>query len=85
MTATTTKPPFDPLILAVAELFQIDPSGLTEESGAGAIKGWDSLGQIRLMYELEERFALEFDIMEIPALKSIGLIRAMLRSRGIEF
>lgn len=74
---------FDELLVTVAKLFQVDASTLSDESSSQTVKGWDSLGQIRLMYELEERFGVEFDLLQIAELKSIGKIREHLAAKGI--
>jgi acyl carrier protein len=73
----------DELVVTVAKLFQADPTTLSDESSSQTVKGWDSLGQIRLMYELEERYGVEFDLLQIAELKSIGKIRQQLKAKGI--
>jgi acyl carrier protein len=72
----------DPVIAAVAAVFETDAAELTEDSSSSTIKGWDSLGQIRLVAEMEFRFGVEFDLMEIPDLTSIARIRGLLRAKG---
>jgi acyl carrier protein len=41
---------------------------------AGKIKGWDSLGHLKLIMALEKEFNVRFDTEEIPTLTSFELI-----------
>jgi acyl carrier protein len=72
----------DALLETIAAVFQIEPNLLSEDSSFETVKGWDSLGQIRLMTELEICFSVEFDLMDIPNLKSVRQIRAKLTEKG---
>jgi acyl carrier protein len=44
-----------------AELFRVAPGELRDDTRRGELEGWDSLGHLDLVSELERRFAIELD------------------------
>jgi acyl carrier protein len=65
----------------VRECFRIalhlDPAraaALGPETRVGVLEGWDSLGHVKLVLELERVFDLEFDDLEILELVSLPAI-----------
>jgi acyl carrier protein len=53
---------------AIARTFQLAGNGNTAEFRMGALPGWDSLGHMRLVTELEEEFGLTFPAYMIAEL-----------------
>lgn len=47
------------------------------------VEGWDSLGHLRLVTALQERFGIEFDVDEIMEMENVGRIRGLLVARGV--
>jgi acyl carrier protein len=43
----------------ISTLFNIDEAGLAPDSSADDVLGWDSMGQLMLILELEQQFAIE--------------------------
>jgi acyl carrier protein len=73
----------DALQRTVAEVFQIPAESVTDDASQDTLQGWDSLGMLRLLKALEERFGLEFDLMEIASFRTIGNIREYLLQKGV--
>ena len=44
-----------------AELFRVAPAELCDATRRGELEGWDSLGHLDLVSELERRFSVELD------------------------
>lgn len=53
-----------------AEVFEISSSSIDLKMKQNELKGWDSLGQLRLIMTLEEKFNISFDIDEIATLNT---------------
>ncbi len=69
----------------IASLFGLDPKDVNDATSQGDVQQWDSMGTVMLISELESAFDIEFDLMELAALKSVGEIRKVLESRGVAF
>jgi acyl carrier protein len=57
-----------------AEVFEISASSIDLKMKQNELKGWDSLGQLRLIMTLEEKFNISFDIDEIATLNTFEKI-----------
>ncbi len=56
---------------------------LRDEMGFDDIPGWDSVGHMNLITDLESRFGITLDMDEIIGLSSVGAVRALVaRKRG---
>ena len=73
------------LINLSSSIFEIPASDIDIKSNQDNIKGWDSLATIKLVTELEKEFSIQFDIMEIVELTSIGKVVDILKNKGIDF
>jgi acyl carrier protein len=62
----------------VARLFNCDPSQLTDDIGPGDIPGWDSLGHVTLMAEIQQAFGKRVPLEEAIAVESIANLAAIL-------
>jgi len=47
------------------------------------VPGWDSIGHMNLVTELESRFGISFDMDEIVALDSVGAVRAIVARKKV--
>ena len=70
---------------AVADVFHVDVSAITDMSSQDTIPKWDSLGMINLVAELERVFAVEFDILEMADFRNVSIIKSILAEKGINF
>ena len=46
------------------------------------VPGWDSVGHMNLVTELESRFGISLDMDEIVGLDSVGSVRAMVARKS---
>jgi len=69
----------------IAALFGLEIGDVNDSTSQGDVQQWDSMGTVMLISELESAFDVEFDLMELAALKSVGEIRRVLESRGVPF
>ena len=69
----------------IASLFGLESQNVNDATSQGDVQQWDSMGTVMLISELESAFDVEFDLMELAALKSVGEIRKVLESRGVPF
>lgn len=69
----------------ISKVFKIDLELINSESNSDNIKGWDSLGMVNLIMEIEIAFNVKFDVLEIADLNSIKKIINNLKSKNINF
>ena len=62
-------------------VFQVPPDQITDALSPQDVTGWDSLGHVRLVTQLQERFGVEFDVEEVMKMENVGEIRKILASR----
>jgi len=68
----------------LAQVLQIDPSEITEESSPDTIPNWDSFNGLMLVTELEKTFHVKFTMDEIIAVKTVKDIREALQQHGVD-
>ena len=73
------------LFKTVADTFNINVDLIDINSSPNTLKGWDSLGMIKLITQLEQTFKVQFDILEIADLQNIKIIKKTLGEKGIKF
>ncbi len=56
----------------IAELFMCDPSEISDTTGPGDIPGWDSLGHVTLMTEIQRRFGKHVPIEDAIEVESVA-------------
>ena len=64
----------------MADLFQCSESDLTDDTGPGDINGWDSLGHVTLMTEIQTRFGKHIPVEDAIEIESIAGIVKLLDS-----
>lgn len=64
----------------MADLFQCSESDLSDELGPGDINGWDSLGHVTLMTEIQTRFGKHIPVEDAIEIESIAGIVKLLDS-----
>jgi len=52
------------------EVFNISPDKIETKTKQNELEGWDSLGQLRLIMTLEEKFGISYSIDEIASLNT---------------
>ncbi len=74
----------DRLIQLFAEGLQVPPDALTDESGPDNTQSWDSLAAMDLVALIEETFDVELTTTEIMKMRTLGIVREVLREKGIQ-
>jgi acyl carrier protein len=72
----------DKLIGLFAEELGVDASELDEASSPDTVAQWDSLAAMRLVAALESEFSVRLTTKEIMKMRSIGIAREVLKSKG---
>lgn len=75
--------PKDRVVEVFAEGLDLPPESLNDESAPENTPEWDSVASMILVAALEETFGIQFSTMEIMRMRSIRLVREMLRSKGV--
>ena len=64
------------------EVFEDDGLEIADSLGPHDVRGWDSLGHIRLISATEEAFGITFTLDEIEEAKSMGQIVAFVSEKA---
>jgi acyl carrier protein len=73
----------DVLIHVFAEVLQLDPAELADDSSPESVKQWDSLAAMELVAAIEEKFNVQLSTKEIMKMSTIGRARRTLRGKGV--
>lgn len=73
------------LFNTVAEVLGVDPATLTEDSSQDTIKNWDSMAMVNIVNELESLFSVQFELLEITNLRTLGIIKSILSEKNVRF
>lgn len=74
----------DPLIQVFADVLELEPSTLNDESTPDNVDEWDSLAAMHLVAAIEESFDVRLSTKEIMKMYSIGLARQVLKEKGVD-
>jgi acyl carrier protein len=74
----------DRLIELFSEVLDVPPEQLNNESSPENVKEWDSLAAMNLVALIEDTFAIELTTSEIMKMRTIGIVRKVLRDKGIK-
>jgi acyl carrier protein len=66
----------------LAGLFEEPPAGVREDTARESIAGWDSLGTLSLMAEMDEKFDIQLSEKDVTDFQSIGDVVNLLAGRG---
>ena len=61
----------------IAHLFKVSEDELTDDVGPGDIPGWDSLGHVTLMVEIQKQFGTHVpveDAIEVESIRDIVVL-----------
>ena len=65
----------------MADVFDIDETGITLDTSAKDIEEWDSLSHIRLIVAVERKFKIKFKNSEIESLQRVGDLVALIETK----
>lgn len=74
MDETTEK-----LTQLIARLFRCEVSDLNDGTGPGDVPGWDSLGHVTLMVEIQKQFGSHVPLEDAIEVESIADLAGILR------
>jgi acyl carrier protein len=72
----------DEVLVWLAEVFNEPPGSIAAETKKDDVAGWDSLGVLLLMADLDEKFSIQLDEKEIEGLQSVPDVIALLKRNG---
>ena len=72
------------LVETVSRTLGIDRKSVVPEASSENTPGWDSVGHLNLILEVEETFGIHFSSEEIPLLTSVGRLQEALNLRAAE-
>jgi acyl carrier protein len=67
------------------DVLLIDEDEYRDDSGPDEISSWDSVGMVEIAVAIEQQFGYALSPDEMVGLRSIGDIKGVLRSQGIDF
>ena len=70
------------LVDTIGRTFNLDPSRVTEETSHENTPGWDSVGHLNLILELEDVFGIRFSSEEIPTVNSAIRLQESITRHG---
>ena len=74
----------DRLIAVFAETLDVPESELSDASSPDNTPSWDSHAAMELVAAVEDVFEVELSTADIMKMRSIGIARDVLRSKGVE-
>ncbi len=77
---TITK---DEALAMLADCFMAEAGSLGPETARDAIAGWDSMGALMFIAELDERFGIELTAEDSRAMTRVADALDFLRARGV--
>jgi acyl carrier protein len=76
--STVTTISVDEALLMLAEIFEEPPENITAETRREDVEGWDSLGELSIMAEFDERFGITLDTEALDNFKRVSdLLQAL--------
>ncbi len=73
----------DRLVHIFAEVLDCDPASLNDESSPDTVTAWDSVAAMSLVAAVEEGFNVSLSTREIAAMRTLALVRQVLRRKGV--
>lgn len=69
----------DQLTLLLRDVFDDDTLVATRDLTARQVNGWHSLGNVRLLVEIERAFVVRFSAAEISSLSNVGQLAKLIK------
>ena len=73
----------DSLIQVFADILEIDPAVLNDDSSPDNVQEWDSLSAMKLVAAIEEKFNVRLSTREIMKMSTIGRARKTLQNKNV--
>ena len=66
-----------------SEVLGLPPERLSDATSPETTSEWDSLAAMNLVAALEETFGVELTTTEIMRMRTVGIVREVLRAKGV--
>ena len=66
-----------------ADVLQIDASAIRDDTSPDNTPQWDSMAAVNLVLAIEDEFDVKLSTKEIVSMRSIEIVRKVLRSKGV--
>jgi acyl carrier protein len=73
----------DRLVQLFADVLEVNPAELNDDSSPDTVKQWDSLAAMKLVVAIEEKFNIKLSTREIVKMSNIGRARQTLQSKKV--
>ena len=73
----------DLLAQIFATTLDIDPERVTDGTSPENTPQWSSLASLKLAVMIQEAYAIELTTAEIVKMRNVGLVRSLLRQKGV--
>ena len=73
----------DRLVQLFADVLEVNPAELNDDSSPDTVKQWDSLAAMKLVVAIEEKFNIKLSTREIVKMSTIGRARQTLQSKKV--
>jgi acyl carrier protein len=67
----------------IGKVFKVDPEELDDSSCRDTIEGWDSMGHLTLILELEGEYKITIAIADAMEMVSVGKIKELISNYGV--
>lgn len=74
----------DRLLNLFAEELEVEARELSDDSTPDNVANWDSLAAMRLVAAIEGEFNVRLSTREAMKMRSIGIVRAVLREKNVD-
>jgi acyl carrier protein len=78
---TSSPSIFEQVRGVAAELFDVPSQQLSAESSPETIEGWDSVRQLDLVLELEQRFKIRIEPEDLEQMQTLGQVAELVRKK----
>lgn len=73
----------DKLVELFAETLNLPSEAIRDDTSPTNTVQWDSLANLLLIAGIEEAFEIDLTTAELEAMRDVGMVRALLRARGV--
>lgn len=81
---TGASPNGDRLYRTIGQVLGVPAGSLSEESSPDSLESWDSLHHLNLVMALESEFGVSLTAEDVVDMRSVALIRVILRQYGAQ-
>ena len=66
-----------------SQVLQVLARDMSDETSPKTVGSWDSLRHVELIMSIEQAFNVAFSMPEISTINSLGVVRNLLRQKGV--